>query len=390
MLRSLKRGSQSAKSSQANGSLAGHSTTTLSTDASSHDVHRLSTVSPSRPASSHPYPSQHLPEMPLPSRSPGRRRSKTSVQPDSMRVPSQCSAVSDYPRKPYMSGISLTQGHSQHKASPRRPSLASLFRLGQKHKASSSSIVNNTEPALGKSSSGDAEDGNKRQVSGSTEHSQNATENEDEDSDWDRMDSASDVDVPVDPLASPATKGDNKGTVRSRLKRTPSRPQEAMPTADSRPITPGILNNASQMSLTSSSAEQSQLRLPRLSNVDEDRASGTPSGRVTPASPTANKRRPSSRGGREPDNSGLQLQSSTVRTFPAGVKKPAAGSSNNPIPVFDIAPIPMGADVPVKLSMTPDNIKPLLENAKTVTARLGECIREVKELLASRRDALGL
>ncbi|KLO15378.1 hypothetical protein SCHPADRAFT_264249 [Schizopora paradoxa] len=382
MLRSLKR-NHGVKSGQANGSLTGHSTTTLSTEASSHDVHTQSTVSPTNPSTFHPYPSQQKQETVPPSRSPGRRRSKTSVQPDSMRIPSQGSGVSDNPRKPYLSGISLTQGHNQHKSSPRRPSLASLFRLGQKHKAGSSGT--GSEQALEKSSPGASD----KQLSKG--NSQTATENEDDDSDWDRMDSASDVDVPVDPAASPATKGDVKGTLRSRLSRTPSRPQAAMSPANSRPVTPGIsaLNNASQMSLTSSSAEQStaQLRLPRLSNVDEDRASEAPSGRVTPASPTSNKRRPTSRGGKDRD--AATLLSSTVRTFPAGVKTTATVSNNSLIPVFDIAPMPLVPDMPMKLSMTPDNIKPLLENAKIVTTRLGECIREVKELLASRTESLG-
>lgn len=393
MLRSLKRGHPSVKTGQANGSLAGHSTTTLSTEASSHDVHRLSIISPAHPTSTHPYPSQQKQEMPPPSRSPGRRRSKTSAQPESMRVPSQGSAVSDYPRKPYLSGISLTQGHSQHKSSPRRPSLASLFRLGQKHKTAASGVANNSEPTLEKSSSGDSEDPNKQQVSAISKHFQNGTENEDNDSDWDRMDSASDVDVAIDSAASPATNGDSKGTLRSYSKQTPSRPQGTISPADSRPVTPGFsaLNNVSQMSLTGSSAEQSatQLRLPRLSNVDEDRASEVPSGRVTPASPTTNRRRPTSRSGKEAaDGASLHHQSSTVRTFPAGVKKAANGLSNNPIPVFDIASPPLGVDMPVKLSMTPDNIKPLLENAKTVTSRLEECIREVNELLSSRGDPL--
>jgi hypothetical protein len=34
-----------------------------------------------------------------------------------------------------------------------------------------------------------------------------------------------------------------------------------------------------------------------------------------------------------------------------------------------------------KLSMTPENIKPLLDNAKEVHLRLNECIREVRALL---------
>jgi len=35
-----------------------------------------------------------------------------------------------------------------------------------------------------------------------------------------------------------------------------------------------------------------------------------------------------------------------------------------------------------KLAMTPDNIKPLLENAKEVHARLSDCILEIRALIA--------
>jgi hypothetical protein len=37
-----------------------------------------------------------------------------------------------------------------------------------------------------------------------------------------------------------------------------------------------------------------------------------------------------------------------------------------------------------KLAMTPENIRPLLENAKEVHARLSDCIGEIRALLAAR------
>jgi hypothetical protein len=37
-----------------------------------------------------------------------------------------------------------------------------------------------------------------------------------------------------------------------------------------------------------------------------------------------------------------------------------------------------------KLAMTPENIKPLLENAREVHARLSDCIAEIRSLLAAR------
>ena len=47
--------------------------------------------------------------------------------------------------------------------------------------------------------------------------------------------------------------------------------------------------------------------------------------------------------------------------------------------------VPPSASAPVlrdaKLAMTPENIKPLLENAKEVLARLNDCIGEIQALI---------
>ena len=49
----------------------------------------------------------------------------------------------------------------------------------------------------------------------------------------------------------------------------------------------------------------------------------------------------------------------------------------NELTTLDITMIP-----DLKLAMTPENIKPLLENARIVTTRLKSCISEVKDLVS--------
>jgi len=85
-------------------------------------------------------------------------------------------------------------------------------------------------------------------------------------------------------------------------------------------------------------------RATRLSNVEEDDAR---------ASKTSLKR-----AGSSPVQSKKVNKTGSVRSMP---------------------PQPL---LPDKLAMTPENIKPLLENAKEVHARLTDCIGEMRTLLA--------
>lgn len=321
MLRSLKR--NHSRASQPD---AAQSSTTLSTESSMNTQ--------ARNYENYPYLSQT--GLPIPPRSTGRRRSKTSAGPDSVR-----STNGDYPQYPHVSGISVS-----HKSSPRRPSLASLFRLGQKHKGSP---VNSTDHSLDKT----VESANSSQSHGSSQ-SRGMVEDEDDESDWDRMDSLSDVDVQIDNSPENA---DRKGTLKLRKKKrlsyrfeSPSRPR---PTPFRNPF------SSSQASLQGA-PDQSPVQIlsTRLSNVDENSASAPRSGRQTPV----DSGRPRSRGKDRP-------VPSSVRSVPL---KPSKG-----LPVFDIAPIPE-----FKLAMTPENIRPLLENARVVTSRLQDCVSEVKDLLS--------
>ena len=60
----------------------------------------------------------------------------------------------------------------------------------------------------------------------------------------------------------------------------------------------------------------------------------------------------------------------------AGSSRTGSVRSAPPQPLDDALALPE-----IKLSMTPENIKPLLENAKEVHVRCHECIRELRALL---------
>ncbi|KAI5119246.1 hypothetical protein M0805_008797 [Coniferiporia weirii] len=250
------------------------------------------------------------------------------------------SSVADF--GPYMDGIQIG-----HKSSPRRPSLASLFRLGQKHKASPAS---STDQSLEHAADNvDHTNTDERQLH----------DNDDgDDSDWDRMDSTSDIDAQMEAISGAGTTK-SRGTLKLHKKKRVSQPL--------RPVTPKNLFNASQVSIDAPDQSLTNVRSPRLSNVDENLASTAPSGsgRQTPATPDSSRRRAADVG----------RAFSSVRTVPQ------PPSHVKGLPVFDIAPVPApGSDL--KLAMTPENIRPLLENARVVTARLYDCLMEVRTLLS--------
>ncbi|KAG6336077.1 hypothetical protein ID866_3003 [Astraeus odoratus] len=258
-----------------------------------------------------------------------RRGSKTSTGPDSVR------SVRDQPNSPY-SGPPLN-----HKASPRRPSLASIFRLGQKNKSASSTADS-------------SQDGHSDIRSAS--RGSNVTGEDD----WDRIDSAVDLDIPVRSLAA-----DGTATIKGKK----SRPQYLpVQTHSRRPVTPIRGPESPQVSFKVEASPRSirPVRSIRLSNVEEvedDQRQPRPRSRAGNKSPLprTSPRRPPSRG--QP-TAAMMGKSSSVRSAPP--------------------PQPLDGDVQVpdfKLSMTPENIKPLLENAKEVHARLNECIKEMRVLL---------
>ncbi|KAG2346198.1 hypothetical protein BDR05DRAFT_1057828 [Suillus weaverae] len=277
----------------------------------------LSTQSSMGSQSQHHYPHAHLPQPQA------QRSSKTSTGPESVRY----THTRDAPNSPY-SGQSL-----KHKVSPRRPSLASIFRLGQKNKNVSS----------GAESSLDSVHGSRCASRGSA-----TTEEED----WDQIDSVTDLDG-----AARALGIDGSATIKGKKGRSPYLNHSH----DMRPMSPKRAACSSETSLKCEPSPRSirPMRSTRLSNVEEvvdDRQARSNSKAQHSVSRTSPSRPPSR-------NYKLAI-SGSVRSAPP------QPPDNDSLLLSEF-----------KLSMTPENIRPLLDNAKEVHLRLNECIREVRALL---------
>lgn len=291
MLRNMKKAS-----SQHRGSPVPMSTTSLSTTESSAD---------GRNAQTDPAAGTH-----------GRRRAKTGSE----SVRSQ-----HRPTSPYLS-ISST------KVSPRRPSLASIFRIGLKPKSA---------PGTGPPSSAQQSFTDLYGQSGS-DHTPSLHDDED----WDRVEAADTT------KRSPRMGNSDLGrTIRGRSAYSPDS-QDATPTIPSR-----VVNNGSQSSLWLDPAAISPqtARRMRLSNVDEDDSVQEQKDKDS-QSPNKDK---------------------LVSRFAGSVRGGKTGSVRSMPPAFASE---------IKLAMTPENIKPLLENAKEVHTRLVDCLAELYTLLGGAAE----
>ncbi|KAJ7641186.1 hypothetical protein FB45DRAFT_899602 [Roridomyces roridus] len=269
--------------------------------------------------------SQHLYEHPQVPTNGRRRRAKTSAGPESLRSHHR-------PASPY-------DPSSLKTASPRRPSLASIFRLGK----------NKTPPSV---AAADLSSGSAAAIddlyptfsglSGGRESASNSTGDEEED--WDRMeDSASDLEHNSPSSVAPC----GGSTIRGRSPYLQSTLLTPLP-VPGRGTTPMRSPSGSRTSIHDPSGAGGPSRATRLSNVEEHAHADRPSTKKGGESPSRQFSR-SRRGGK----------TGSVRSMPPGSALPDP-----------------------KLAMTPENIKPLLENAREVQARLGDCIAEIRFLLA--------
>lgn len=222
-----------------------------------------------------------------------------------------------------------------HKSSPHRPSLASIFRIGQKSKVSLATPDSSLDSAS---------------ASSSKQSDKYSTEEED----WDRMDSASDLEHAATALE------DGFSTVKGRNSRSPYLEAAATPMPSGRPVTPNTDPTASRSSILAGPKPSPPNRTSRLPNVeenaDDDRGSKVlRKGRKRPSLRAQSPSRPRSRRGLTTDSMRSAPQQSVV----------------DPHSISEF-----------KLAMTPENIKPLLENAREVQARLNACIAELQLLLA--------
>lgn len=300
-----------------------------------------------------------------------RRRAKTSAGPESI------SSLREHPNSPYVTSASLT-----HKASPRRPSLASLFKLGQKSKSST---------AKSSPSSGPGRDLSIDDLHTGSSSSCHAT-NEEED--WDQVESASDLEA-----MSPAS-ATGSSTVRRRKHRSWYTPPDSQPPLPSLPLMKRT-HNASQTSITSldppvtpskmrvqlpplptePGTTRSHARSTKLSDVKELAEMDGDLTRPIKRSASKSKRqsyagvsnkRPSSRSGKGSNVTG-SLRSPPPQLWP-GSSPPDRSPDSRYVALYESG---------LALAMTPENIRPLLENAKEVYTRCNDCIGEMRQLLAT-------
>lgn len=292
-----------------------------------------------------------------------RRRAKTSTGPESMKSTRE---QDRHANSPYGTSMSL------HRSSPRRPSLASIFRIGQKSKVS----YGNTGQ-----SSNDLRSSN---PSSATSGGANGLTDVDVEEDWDRVESAFDLEHAARMLqGSAVTDTTGTATVRGRLKKerdnskSPYQMQQLTHDHHRRPITPR-LPAASQSSVWSpepSPGGSSSVLL--LSSTISSPPSKETSGsrNIRPLSRGNERLTKPSAGARLPSSGPQQriTQTGSVRSAPPQVSSPEAG-------------LELGE---TRLAMTPENIRPLLENAREVHLRCGECIFELRALLATSAQLIG-
>ncbi|CAE6478693.1 unnamed protein product [Rhizoctonia solani] len=213
---------------------------------------------------------------------------------------------------------SRSQGPAPNKVSPRRPSLASIFRLNGRSKSKGRVV---STPSATPSS--------------------NTSAAEDDESDWDRMDSASDLDlrgkIPEDLKGK--EKEEKDATLRGRKSGSGGRVSNV-----DRPPVPALPAQFAK-SAVSLSPHEGQHTIPQVRKA---------SGGKRPPIPIAS-------------GSGKSVEPG-LRSAPLS---PSEGLTMGG---------PLGAGVEGRLALTPENIKPLLEYAREVTARLGACVNELREL----------
>ena len=304
---------------------------------------------------------------------PPRRRAKTSTGPQGSDLGRESPAPHNRrdPRSPYN-----TVNSGVHK-SPRRPSLASLFRFAHKSKSNANS-GNSTDRSSVR---------NRPNAPSSSGTGSQATM---EDEDWDRVDdSVSDLDF-HSPRSARSTSGGTDASSTLRAKRANhGQPggspnitfQDNLPEphASRRGGPPGP--EASRSSIW----EGTWSRGTKLSNVEEIAEGNTPVKR----GPT---KQPSRLFGLSPSPS-LKRHVSDAKQPQPQQPQPARANGKR---LSGVPPVQRGGNTgsvrstppqwvdglpDPKLAMTPENIKPLLDSAREVLLRCTECVAEVRTLL---------
>lgn len=262
--------------------------------------------------------------------------------------------------------------------SPRRPSLASIFRLNG---------------AGGRSKS-------KGRAVSQPQGTPSTTEDDADESDWDRMDSASDLDLRArsrehaqrTQRGGEVQKGEKDATLRGRKGHAASASNGGSGERDGTPPVPALPAEFA------SSRSQLSIKAPEEESFGKGTDLASPGG-MSPVS-AGGAGLSGGAGGEKPVRSGSNrfrqnppsaLAQTAAQAVQPGLRSaPLHPGSESTYPGAGGVGASVGAGVEGRLALTPENIKPLLEYAREVTARLGECVAELRELGMNDPDKLGV
>jgi len=330
--------------------------------------------------------SQHQPSPHLPSsessvgptdRPAPRRRAKTSTGPQGSDLGRESPALHNRrdPRSPYN-----TVNSSVHK-SPRRPSLASIFRFAHKIKSNANSGNSTDRSSVRNRSNAPSSSGTGSQATM-------------EDEDWDRVDdSASDLDF-YSPCSQRSTSGGTNNSSTLRAKRANQGQSEKSPylsfqdNLPPEPFTPRRGGPPGSEGSRSSIWEGTWSRGTKLSNVEEIAEGNTPvkrgptkrPSRVFGLSPSPSLKRHLSNTKRSQQQQQQPTRANGKRL--SGVPTVQRGGETGSVRSTPPRWVEHAEGLPdPKLAMTPENIKPLLDSAREVLLRCTDCVTEVRSLL---------
>lgn len=304
-----------------------------------------------------------------------RRRAKTStgLQGSELGRESPAPHSRRDPRSPYN-----TANSGMHK-SPRRPSLASIFRFGYKNKSNVNSGNSTDRSSVRNGPNAPSSNGTGSQATI-------------EDDDWDRLDdSASDLDF-HSPHSQRSTSGGTDNSSTLRVKRATQGQPEMPPYSKIQdnlppePFTPRRGGPPGPEASRSSIWEGTWSRGTKLSNVEEITEGNTPvkrgpikrPSRVFEASPSPSLKRQLSSTRQSQQQPPTRSNGKRLSGVPPIQRGGKTGSVRSTPPQW----IEQAEGLPdPKLAMTPENIKPLLDSAREVLLRCTECVAEARTLL---------
>jgi hypothetical protein len=272
-----------------------------------------------------------------------------------------------HPNNPYTNPSSFVD-----RLSPRRPSLASIFRIGQKSNRSGSSKATSR---VGRDASVDNVN---RTASRSSCQISSYTHTDEE---WDKVESASELCIGLSSPIAPTMKGTNgrlpfyTSTEPSQMSRTHGKPPS---NASSSSIWESTQSHSTH-SPSSTSIAQLCSRSMKLSDVRELEEKNNEEAGQHRRSLSNAKRRASKASNPSPNRTMSRSSRKSVMTGSLRSPRPTISSpSDSYLPELENSEFQVS---PLSLVMTPENIKPLLENAKEVNVRCREYLAELQQLV---------